>query len=342
MRCIAISKALTGCSITFLGSKLGQYKNLIPADINCIDLPLDTPVSDDEDHLGDNPVDCLHYAPLNVSGLRKRNLVLTRFFSDTYPLLLIVDVSVEVTLLARLCGVPTMVTRQHGNRNDLPHLSAYESASALLAPYPQWMEAPQDAWLLRKTIHTGGFSRYVDRPLDSSLETPYRVAILTGAGGTSIDLGFVRHLGMSCKKWTFEIIGLPVQDSHDVPANVHLHGLLEDPFDLLIQCQIVIGNAGHNTVMEMATLKKRFIVIPETRPFDEQMEKASILSEMGLAVCVKPEKFYHTDWDIILSSIIIKQPDWKDTVDPDALINAATAIKMTYRSCFQNSIGITT
>jgi predicted glycosyltransferase len=330
MRAIAISESLQDCSITFLGSDLQRYHHIIPGYIKCLHLPKDLPSLNDVHFEARNPVDCLHYAPLNIQGVRERNRMMTEFFSNTFPLLLIVDVSVEVTLLARLCGIPTVVVRQHGNRTDLPHLSAYQSASALLAPYPAWMQQPGENWLREKTIFTGGFSRYQRIGKKLTTEQTSNVTILTGSGGTSIDLTFVRHIAGLCTSWTFNVIGSPKSDFDTLPANVIMHGYIDDPLMILQQTSIVIGNAGHNTVMEMAALNKRFIVIPEVRPFNEQQEKADLLEKYNQVYVVKPGALYTTDWSRILSLQAKQATSWRDTIDLNALHIAANTIKTVY------------
>ena len=334
MRAISISHALPECHITFLGSGLEGYIPLMPPNVKCIHLPMDTVNEVDEHYIPHNPVESLHYAPLNVSGLRDRNRILAEFFAEQYPLLLIVDVSVEITILARLCGVPTIVVRQHGNRNDPAHLAAYQSASALLAPYPETMQRQEAKWLTDKTIYAGGLSRY---NIMNGFEHPdkgFTVAVLTGSGGTSIDLRLICYLARHCSNWNFDVIGLPKPETKDLPENIMFHGHLQDPLELLVSASVVIGNAGHNTVMEMASLNKRFIAIPEDRPFDEQIQKAEILEELGLATVIEPQAFYQTDWQGLLSDIAQSSPDWTGIVVPEATNLAAEGILTVYKSIF--------
>lgn len=334
MRAIAISRALPDCNITFLGSSLKGYMALMPPNVKYIHLPIDTESEADLHHIHHNPVESLHYAPLNVSGLRERNTIITALFAEQYPLLLIVDVSVEITLLARLCGVPVIVVRQHGIRHDPAHLAAYQSASALLASYPETMQRQEAKWLMDKTIYTGGFSRY---DIKNECEYPAEnltVAVLTGSGGTSIDLQFICYLARHCSIWNVDVIGLPKPEAINLPENIMFHGHLQDPLEFLISASVVIGNAGHNTVMEMASLNKRFIAIPEDRPFGEQIEKAEILQELGLATVIKPQAFYQTDWQVLLSNTAQSSPDWTGIVLPEATNLAAKGILSVYQSIF--------
>lgn len=338
MRALALSRALDSCDVTFLGSGLEPYSALIPPEIRCIRLPADTPAAHDHYYTDPRGLDCLHYAPLNIGGLRKRNAMLTAFFEKTFPLLLIVDVSVETALLARLCGVPTIVVRQHGRRDDAAHRAAYQSASALLAPYPRAMERPEPDWLRNKTIYTGGFSRYAIGDRGGLEEDDKTVVIMTGTGGTSIDHAFAFHIAGACPGWTFRILGLEHPDGTELPGNLRFLGKVPEPLPILQRARVVIGNTGHNTVMEMASLGKRFITVPEARPFDEQQEKAGLLAESGLALVVNPGALYSTDWAGLLQTASGGAADWPGVIDPGALEHAAGGILSVYRGVFGGAV----
>src|ERR1700709_457521 len=119
-----------------------------------VSLPLD------DDGILDAPPD-LHFAPLHSSGLRKRMAIVAGWIDAQAPGLLVVDVSVEVAALARLCGVPVVYVRQSGRRDDPAHQLAYAWSSALLAAYPAWLEpAETPAWVLERSFHSGAVTRF--------------------------------------------------------------------------------------------------------------------------------------------------------------------------------------
>ena len=60
----------------------------------------------------------LHYAPLGHPGIRARMAAIAAWAAEVDPVLVIVDVSVEVAMLARLLSVPTIVVRLAGQRSD--------------------------------------------------------------------------------------------------------------------------------------------------------------------------------------------------------------------------------
>ena len=336
MRCLAISKEMRDCKVTFLGSSLRFHQSIIPEHINCIDLPLDVASEGDQRQFYDSELKGLHYAPLTIAGQRSRTAMLTKFFNDAYPLLLVVDVSVEVAMLARLCGIPTVVVRQHGKRTDLPHEIAYRNAVRLLAPYGAVMSRKDPEWLLQKTIFTGGFSRFDGFNPRSVIREKYRAAVLVGSGGTSINIDFLRYLCTQCPEWTFEAIG-KIADSDAVTGcdNLRLHGHLDDPLEILSCCEVVVGNAGHNTVMEVAALNKKFIAIPETRPFFEQVEKAEILANLRLAKVIHPQRMFKENWNAILSQAAAEDPDWSEVIDRHATTKAAASIIEIFNDIYQ-------
>ncbi|MEH3112341.1 glycosyltransferase [Pedobacter terrae] len=331
MRCLAIASALKNCHVTFLGSALGQYRSLIPNDINLIFLPMDTPGDQDPDFL-DKSLEGLHYAPLNINGQLQRVNMITSFLTSRPKLLFIVDVSVEIAMLSRLCGVPTIVVKQHGLRGDLPHQICYRNAVGLLAPFDEQMSGQVPKWINKKTFYTGGLSRFAPSE-DLSDASKKHVAVLIGSGGTSINSEFLDYLSNKCPQWTFHVMG-NIQNTQNI-KNLHFHGKLEDPRDILADCCIVIGNAGHNTVMECASLNKRFIAIAEERPFKEQEEKARIIDELALAVHIPAYKIFDVDWKEMLENLLTSRPNWNGLIKSNAAERAANYLTDTHRDLFQ-------
>jgi len=335
MRALAIATKIKG-RISFLGSDLQRYKSLIPEHIDCIDLPADVPDEDDQFYSGGPDVPALHYAPLNVAGLRNRARMITEFFFSNYPLILIVDVSVEIALLARLCGVPTVIIRQHGLRNDTAHLNAYHSASLLIAPYSKNLQSGAPQWVDDKTVFSGGFSRF---PLSEEPDhegISVEIAVMAGRGGTSLDISFVHFLAGACPDFRFHVLGI-IEDGLLLPHNIILYGPIDDPSPILKKCVIIIGNAGHNTVMEVAALKKKFICIPEKRPFSEQEHKASSLAAGLGTTVVLPEVLLQTNWNNLLHQVMNTEPNWGNTINPDALQTISDAIEQLAGRLFVNT-----
>ncbi|RZK77221.1 MAG: hypothetical protein EOO92_13290 [Pedobacter sp.] len=319
MRCLSIAKCLVkDRNVILLGSGLKEYAHLIPDEIQFLNLPLDTPTITDTHYLEGTATESFHYAPLNVGGILERNMMINSLFQTNYPLLLVVDVSVEITLLARLCGIPTIVMRQHGIRTDLPHRLAYQSATMLIAPFNKTLETSAEEWVVEKTFYSGGFSRYEPVSEMNNIK-PTGVGILIGAGGTSIDHNAIIHIAKQCKDLNFHVLGLT--QPHQLPEipNVTFYGRCHDIAQVLTKCTVVIANTGHNTVMELASLKKSLIGIPEERPFEEQLDKSKALLDIDGYLQVLPEQIYTTDWMSLIAKLQQSETELQQLIAKDAL-----------------------
>ncbi|NIJ51010.1 UDP-N-acetylglucosamine--N-acetylmuramyl-(pentapeptide) pyrophosphoryl-undecaprenol N-acetylglucosamine transferase [Dyadobacter arcticus] len=322
MRALAIARRLSNAQVTFLGSNLKRFQSLLPAHINCVHLPMDVPIESDT-FATSQKLDFLHYAPLNVWGLLERSEMIVKTLKASFPIMLIVDVSVEVTMLATLVGVPTIVIRQNGNRDDVAHLNAYQSAQMLLAPCPQILVDQSAAdWVERKTFYSGGFCRYDDRENLAIPPEKGKIGIIIGAGGTSIDCELVKAIARQCQPSSFHLIGeMSIHGSAKFEeSNIIYHGAMGDPAGLLADCEVVIGNAGHNTVMEMAALNKRFICITEERPFHEQVRKGALLQANNMAIVLDHHNLDLVDWPALIQKAQnLSENGWQGVINPNAL-----------------------
>ena len=88
----------------------------------------------------------LHWAPLGSKGLARRMATVADWIVTAQPRVMVVDVSAEVAVLARLCGVPLIVMAQPGDRGDPAHTLAYDLAERIIAPWPR--EVYQAQYLL--------------------------------------------------------------------------------------------------------------------------------------------------------------------------------------------------
>ena len=326
MRSLAIATALKHDKMVFLGSDLNRYKDIVPENIQVLDLPMDTPLSTDNKFTEGSQVDCFHYAPLQVKGVTERAAMITNLFLENSPMLLIVDVSVEVAMLARLAAVPTVVIRQHGKRNDLPHKLAYQSAELLIAPFDKELETSEDVEVLRKTFYSGGFSRYSKNQIQIN---PFndQIAILIGKGGSSITLEVIIYIAQQCPDQYFHVLGEIKIAQKEHPLNITFHGQTNNVEEILSRCALVIGNLGHNTVMEVATINRSFIGIPENRPFDEQLDKAQAIAHINGFEMVLPENIFKTDWKRLVQNLLVIVPSMDSLITPHAIGDIATEVK---------------
>lgn len=221
-----------------------------------------------------------HYAPLAHSGLRARMARIATWAAEADPALLVVDVSCEVALFARLLSLPTLVVRLAGTRTDLPHLEAFRSADRLIAPFPEILEsAAIPDWVRAKTHYAGLLGPALAAPSGDDGS----IAVVFGRGGAGGTLADLAAAARAVPERDWHVLG-PVTGAAAVPANLHLHGWVADVEPWIARATLVVGGAGDGVVAAVAARGKRFVCLPEERAYGEQVEKAHGLGRIGAAV----------------------------------------------------------
>lgn len=216
----------------------------------------------------------LHWVPRGHGGLAQRTAQIASWVVEQRPRAVVVDVSVEVALLVRLCGVPTVVVAMPGERFDRAHRLAYDTADALLAPWPHgahdtgWPhEWTQKAWFV------GGISRFdglTPRPPAPAPENGGTVLVLWGAGGRTTTEAEVQAARAATPSWSW------VERSPGAPG--------APLWEQLMQADVVVTHAGQNAVAEVAAARRPAVVIAQPRPFDEQVATARQVESGQIAV----------------------------------------------------------
>ncbi|MDN3565974.1 glycosyltransferase [Paeniroseomonas aquatica] len=286
-----------------------------------LDLP-DDAVRDPARHGDLAGVPGLHYAPLGHEGTRRRAAAIAGWIAARRPALLVVDVSVEVALLSRLCATPFLYVRLNGRREDPPHLAAFRAAEALIAPFPAPLESSgTPAWVLRKSVHTG----FLAVPAPPATEGG-GIVVVFGRGGGGGDGAALAAAARATPDHAWRVLGPVVPADAAPPVNLALLGWRADAQAILAGADLVIGGAGDGLVAEVAALGKRFLCLPEPRPFGEQAEKAARLAGLGAAV-VRPAWPAAAAWPALLREAAALDPGRIAALhDPDALDRAAVFI----------------
>ena len=246
--------------------------------------------------------DRLHYVPLGSSGLSARMARISRWLDAMRPAALVVDVSVEVALLARLHGVPVVVVAQPGRRGDPAHRLGYDIASRIVAPWPAafgglWEAAPED---LDKTSFVGAIGRFAPldvgpldvAPLDVGRSGPRRVLVVNGTGGDGAEPADVARAREATPDWDW----IQLDRRHG--------SWVDDPWPLICSADVVVSHAGQNLIAEIAAARKPAVVLPQERPFDEQRQMAAALVGGGLPVRVRDGWPRATDWPGLLDDVV--------------------------------------
>ena len=231
-----------------------------------------------------------HDFAVNHGGNAAFTLAMVSFLSEWKPDLLVADVGLEASILARMCGIATMYSRQHGRRWDKGHLLAYEWACGLYAPFSAEMEQTDcPEWVAKKTFYSGGFSRFSGKKKAAEAPSAYgkapNVLVMTGFGGTEITPEHVLAAATENPQWRWHVLGKKARNG---AQNVVFHGVINNVWPYLCHADLVIANAGHNSVMEIGAAQVPAVFIPASRPFDEQLCKAEVLKQLELGI-VLPE-----------------------------------------------------
>lgn len=87
--------------------------------------------------------------------------------------------------------------------------------------------------------------------------------------------------------------------------------------------------------MEMADLNKKFICLPEQRPFNEQFSKADLLEKRGMAVVIDPAKLPTIDWNEVISRAeALPENRWQGVINRNALGNIAHLLHQQWQKNF--------
>ncbi len=223
-----------------------------------------------------------HHAPAGPD-LRARTSALVDVVARNDCTTAVVDVSVEVTVLARLLGLRTVTVRQSGRRSDRAHRIGLESADIVWIPQRLALE-PIDDPIDDRWFFSGPFSRFdgrTARPARDSTSRQRLVVLLVGTGGTSFELAPWRHAAPPAG-WEVAIAGVG-QPWRNGPVECVGRGAAIE--SLLARADVVVTSAGWAAVADTVAAGCRLVVVPESRPFDEQQVRADALAGAGLALC---------------------------------------------------------
>lgn len=236
------------------------------------------------DDVGPAPVDAsandrLHWVPEFDAGLTARMAEISSWIADIEPSLMIVDVSVEVSLLARLHGIPVVTMVLPGQRGDCAHDLVHSVARRIVAVWPEGlpgMTMGLGAHADRLTC-VGGLSRFDARAIPARpAGEKRRVLVLTGAGDAEADAWDISAAQAESPDWEWQLMG---------PGAAWV----DDPWEAMCAADVIVSHAGQNAIAEIAAARRPAIVVPQPRPFREQETLAAVLATDGrFPVVVRP------------------------------------------------------
>jgi hypothetical protein len=264
----------------------------------------------------------LHWAPLHHDGHAGRLAAVAAWIAHARPRAFVVDVSVEVTLLVRLLGVPPVVVAQPGDRSDAPHALGWDAADRVLAPWAEGLHVSAALDHVRDRVRlVGGVSRHDGRVDGPGSPAPGTVLVLAGGGAEGRE-GLAQRVAEASgatPAWRWSVLGASADS------------WVDDPWPLLRGAEVVVSAAGQNSVADLAAAGARAVVVPQDRPFDEQWTTGRLLDERGLAVVPDRGRADHgwpapEAWTDLLDRARALDPDWSLWQVDGAAARAAAVI----------------
>lgn len=276
----------------------------------------------------------LHWVPTGHAGLRSRAAAVSAWIAAADPAVMVVDVSVEVALLARLHGVPVVSMGMPGFRHDPAHEIGYGVSDLVIGPWPaaasRWLHGgtPDD-----RLVAVGAISRFspIDGPVDVR---PGTVVVLNGTGGsptdpTGLTADLVAAAGRQSADWSLDYLA---GAGHWV----------DDPWSLLSTAEVVVSHCGQNAVAEIAASRRPAILVPADRPFDEQWATARALRELDLPAVVLDRWPAPQEWSRLLGrAAALDGADWVRWNDGRGAERAADLIEQVATAARSNGRGWT-
>ena len=226
----------------------------------------------------------------------------------------------ELAIMVRGMGVPVVLVHLPGNfMTDPTQVFAHELADHIVAHFPASLEQANYPFA-PKTYYSGYMSQYAGRGLKRSIRSATNdVTILLGYD--NYDVSVLKTI-TNDQNTQFTIIGNKL--AYALGKNCRLLGPVKDVSDAIVG-DVVISAAGQNTIAELVSLHKRIVLLPEQRPYDEQVVHATLLANQHITLLAE-ESFSAEQWQDILQKAKLFSPSYNDLVN--ALAPEETAHKM--------------
>lgn len=233
----------------------------------------------------------LHWVPLGSDGLRDRSAAISAWIARARPWAMVVDVSVEVALLARLHGIPVVTFALPGDRSDPAHRLGFDVATEILATWPAGVQG-MDLGLPAETRHrvsaVGAIGRFtpaddaaneVDGGAPRAHATPHALVLGGGEDDTFSDDAVA---ALDRAGWSWMRVGGSAE-------------WVDDLWPHLRAADVVVTHAGDGALADVSAARRPAIVVPQERPHREQRATARVLRS-GLWPAVVVDRTGQRDW----------------------------------------------
>lgn len=278
-----------------------------------VNLPLDTAEpSHDADAMGR-----LHWVPIGAAGLRERSALISQWIAAHNPSVCVVDVSIEVTLLARLHGVPVIVFALPGDRTDPAHRLAFDIATKILAAWPASATGLMTGIPFTsrdKVVPIGaiGKSPIGSRTALRPAKRRYAV-VLGGSGGDDFSATRVASARKQTPGWSWTHLGRSGTWIPDVSTELR-------------RADVVITHAGEGAIADVSAANVPAVILPQDRPYREQHSTGEELRQERWPTVVL-DNWPHTGWhDLLEMAYSMDGTRWRDWNDGTGAARAVQEI----------------
>jgi len=154
--------------------------------------------------------------------------------------------------------------------------------------------------VVRKTFYCG----YLKRPtvVAGRKEGSPRVLITTGGGGDGSDIIEAYLAGLSSLPRNValrstvifgrqmpEVCRRKLLQRFDYMVDVNFLEFEAEIANLYAESDVVVAQAGYNTVCELLSFSRRAILVPRSEPVREQLIRARLMAERGFFECIEPQ-----------------------------------------------------
>lgn len=278
--------------------------SLLPGPLQYVSLPADNSAGQPRGKMRSG--DDLHYAPVGPL-IRERFATLNQAWHRFSPDVVMVDVSTEVALFARLSGYPVALRRMPGTREDSAHELGYRVSDALFAYYPAAFESRAHQEMFGYKSHHLGMLE-PQRVSVSPRKLRSQSVVVQTSLASSIALQDLVAAASASPAWHWDVVGSVGGNANMVlPSNLHLRGVVPNPGMIMADASLIISSAGHNAVAAAAAARRPTLLVPEERPHDEQREFAKQLETAGIPMAQSWTTPVH--WPSLLTHAAGMAPD---------------------------------
>ena len=222
----------------------------------------------------------------------------------------------ELAIMVRSMGVPVVLVHLPGNfMNDPTQVFAHELADHIIAHFPSSLEQANYQFA-SKTYYSGYMSQYAGCGLKrNNCSDIHNITVLLGYD--NYDVSVLKNITKD-QYTQFTIVGN--KRDYDLDKNCKLLGPVKDISEAIVG-EVVISAAGQNTIAELLSLGKRLVLLPEPRPYDEQVVHANVLANQHVALLAQ-ETFSAEQWQNLLQKAKVFTPFYRNLINassPEAI-----------------------